>query len=468
MGRRGLSVCTPPHVESRGADQCMTCTAQRPFIRLRIVDQALPNSHDTAMRAGRLRAGWAFAAIALVMLGLRLMVWNHPRPVHPDETSFIAGIGFPADYPVHHPGYALWVALGTLLARVGVEPYQAFAAWSLLASAISPAVAFLIFRRFMSDGVSFWSAMAFGVNPLMWFSSVTALTYCASTALGLFIVLACVQSASAGRQSFVLVAAVLLALSVLLRVDLVLYLVLLVMLTERRVSRGAWPVLTAAFTLLGFVLLYAAGSWLYGRVDPASASARLAHTRDILFGQSVFRAGLVDGLIRNAVKILVNVGWNFAAALPVLLTVHLWTRRRLREMEGTSSGEVPTAAWLAAWWGGPGLLFILLTHVVQGYFLPLIGAGYLCIGVYVSRRVEPLQRTRVVAIIAILTAVQFVAYPWSSESAGWKRIVDAKIGFISRTGLMHIDLRDRIHEDGDFWRTPAHELARPADAAPRP
>ncbi|MBX3395451.1 MAG: glycosyltransferase family 39 protein [Phycisphaerae bacterium] len=397
------------------------------------------------------------------MLGLRMLVLEHPHPVHPDEMAFIAGIGYPADYPVHHPGYALWVALGMSLARFGVEPYWAFAVWSLLASVVSPAVAFLIFRRFMSGSVAFWSALAFGASPLMWFSSVTALTYCTSTALGLFIVLACVRAVSTGSRALILVAAALMALSCLLRVDLVLYLFLLVLLSERWVGRKTLPALTLGFTLLGFVMLYAAGWWLYGRGDPASASARLAHTREILFGQSVFRAGLVDGLIRNAVKILVNLGWNFAAALPVLLAIAVSSRRRIRGVDLPSPGAAPTAGWLTACWVGPGLTLLLLTHVVQGYFLPLLGAGYLGIGAYVSRRVEPRRRTWATATVAILTAAQFIVYPWSSESAGWKRIVDGKIGFISRAGLLHIDLRGRIHEDGDFWRTPAHDLTRPGD-----
>ena len=89
-----------------------------------------PLSTTAARRAGAGRV----LGLLLILLTVRLPLLDHPTPVDIDEVSFIAGLGFPAQYPVHHPGYPLWVAMGTVLHAVGLEPYTAYMTWSVLAS----------------------------------------------------------------------------------------------------------------------------------------------------------------------------------------------------------------------------------------------------------------------------------------------------------------------------------------------
>jgi hypothetical protein len=56
--------------------------------------------------------GMDHVLLFVILLVLRLSVWDHAIPVHGDEEQFIQALGFPANYPVHQPGYPAWVCTG--------------------------------------------------------------------------------------------------------------------------------------------------------------------------------------------------------------------------------------------------------------------------------------------------------------------------------------------------------------------
>jgi hypothetical protein len=119
------------------------------------------------------------AALALILLVARLAYLQHPWPVHGDERSFVEAIGFPAQYPVHHPGYPLWIAIGTALHAFGFSPYASYQTWSLLASVALPVLMYIGLGRGLRDGLAWWVALSFGVCPILWFTGTTALNYAA-------------------------------------------------------------------------------------------------------------------------------------------------------------------------------------------------------------------------------------------------------------------------------------------------
>ncbi len=92
--------------------------------------------------------------LVLVLLAMRLPLLDHPTPVHRDEVGFVEAIGFPADYPVHHPGYPMWVGLGTIAAAAGLEAYAAYQFWSVLASLAAPLLFYVGLRRAIGDGTA--------------------------------------------------------------------------------------------------------------------------------------------------------------------------------------------------------------------------------------------------------------------------------------------------------------------------
>ncbi|MBK8271117.1 MAG: hypothetical protein IPK83_23505 [Planctomycetes bacterium] len=403
-------------------------------------------------KAGELTraGGWGRCVfLAVILVALRLPFVGHPAPVHPDELSFVSAIGFPAEYPVQHPGYPGWVALGTLASWMGVGSYWAYAMWSMAASAIGPVIAYRVFRRFLGEGTAWWLGLALGVNPLMWFMSVTALTFPLATAIGLGTVLLAVKAEREKKLGMLVAAIGALVLGMLVRGDLGIYLGLLVLGVNATVAAKSKMWIAPALLLVAALAFVSATRLAYLRGDEAAVAARLAHTQDVVLNTSVFRAGLVDGLLRNVIKIGVNLGWDLGLAFPVFVFSVGYLARCWRAMQ--------PGAWLVGMWLAPGLLFLACFHVVQGYFLILLPAALLCIGLALERWRGVVVARRAAIGIVVASAVQFLAYPWSVESTGWKRTVDGKIGFLSRAGLMGIDQRERIHEDGDFWRTGAHE-----------
>lgn len=405
---------------------------------------------------GRRQAFMHAALLVILLLPLRWIVADHPRPVHPDEAAFMAGIGFPSDYPVHHPGYPLWVALGTAAELGSLSSYWSFAAWSLAASIVAPVLALMLFRRFVSNGAALALALAYGLNPLMWFSSVTALTYCAAAAFGMGVVLLSVASVAQRSPARLYTACVLLSIGTLVRADLAVYAGPIVLYAALRSERRTTMIRALAILATGAAVALLTTEYLYARSDMAEAAARLEHTRGVLLGQSVFRAGLIDGLLRNGVKIAMNLAWHLGFGFPLAV----WAAMSLIRHAPIGGRGATGVRLMIVLWLVPGLVFLLCLHVAQGYFLPLLGGAYLLIGAAAEHHLGRRSAARLAYVVAAFSLAQFLFYPWSSESTGWKRTIDAKIGFISRVGLSRIDERPRIHTEGDTWpasKAPSHE-----------
>jgi len=389
--------------------------------------------------------------LIVVLAALRLPFLNHPTPVTEDETYFMLGLGFPAEYPVHHPGYPLWVTLGTLLHAAGLDAYRSYQAWSLLASLTGPLLLYVGLRRLLEEGPAWWLALAWGVNPLVWFQSVTALSYMTAGAVGLLVLGHSYRAIVEGQGGGALQAAAWLVVAILLRADYLIYLGPLVLVAAclhgRRRGRLALLILA-----LGVAALVAVTWLLYHRVEPTGLHPTLDHTVDVVLGTSVFRLGLVDGLLRNLVKIALNFGWDFGVAF-LLLPWAKWRIVRNPRLR-------PRLGLFLILWTLPAICFLCLMHVVQGYFMLLLPAGYLLIGIAASERWGPANASRLAAALAVCSAAQFLCYPWSTESTGFKRLLDAKIAFQSAAGIRQIDKLELIHTPGDFWPTAAHPKNR--------
>ncbi len=414
-------------------------------------------SGRTDVGAAHRRRVWVrLFGLGLLLLAIRIPLLGHPTPVDVDETAFIGGLGFPAEYPVHHPGYPLWVGMGTVLHTAGLESYTAYQLWSLAASVAGPMLLYRGLRWVVDDGPAWWLALAFGVNPLVWFQGTTALSYMAGGTVGLLVVGLCYRGLVTGRGAALYWAAGVLGVGVSLRADLLIYLGPMVAYAAWRFRwrRGA----TAMGVLAAGVCVFLAmTSYLYGRGDVAAVRPDIGHTVDVVLGTSVFKLGFVDGLLRNLVKMVLNVGWDYGAGV-LLLPPAVWAVVRRGCGENVELGKVLLL------WSVPISVFLATMHVVQGYFLLLLPAGYCVIGIALQGWFKGRSAVRVAAIVAMLSFAQFVCYPWSPELPGpdagaavrFKRLLDAKIAFQSASGLRQIDRRGEIHYQGDTWPTKAH------------
>lgn len=385
--------------------------------------------------------------LAGVLLLSRLPYLTHPTPVHPDEAEFLAALGFPERYPVHPPGYPLWVALGSALHGLGVGPYVSYAAWSLLASIAAPVLLYGLLRRHVDDTLAALTAASLGACPLTWFLSVTTLTYLAASALALAVFWLCTNAAMDRSARIACLAAALLAPSLSLRPDLLLWLGPAFLYACLRAGwRSAWS--AVAVVAAGAIASSLWSRWLY---DDDTGKAAMAHTRDVLLNTSVFRLGLYDGLLRSAVKLAGFLAWSLGPALIAFLAV---PRIRRAMAPDRCEKELYRMLWL---WAGPMMLFFLTVHQSEAGHMLLLPPLYALLALLLHTRLPPAAGRRVALLIAVLSAAQFTVYPWSEKSSGIKRLLDAKIAFVSGRGLMRIDRRAEIHRMGDTWRTRAHD-----------
>ncbi len=392
--------------------------------------------------------------LAVVLLTLRLVYLQHPYPVHGDETGFIHAIGFPAPYPVHHPGYPLWVAMGTALYALGFSPYACYQAWSVAASVLVPVLVYVALARGVRDSMAWWIAAAFGVSPLLWFTGTTALNYPAGCAVGWIVVVLCHRALTEGRSRPLLAAALLAGIGLCLRADILLTTGAIIAFVAWRL-RAVGGLKALLILAAGIILMASTMAVVYGRADTNLPTPQLRHTLHVILDTSVFRLGLIDGLARNAVKLGMNLTWHLGAAVFLLPFALLYHAR---------GAKCDTRILLLLWWA-PTTAFLLLIHMTEpGHMLSLLPVAYVLIALWVHDRFKPAVAVKIAAAIAVFSAAQFVFYPWSTSDTGFKRLLDAKIAYVSGQGLRQIDRRSDIHHPGDYWPTVVHHV--PQTSAP--
>lgn len=385
------------------------------------------------------RAFSAAAGLVILLFFLRLSVWPHPWPVHPDESEFIAALGFPHPYPVHHPGYPIWVLLGTLAGRAGLSDYAAFAVWSIMASCVAPAVLYSWLRHECGDRLAWLSGLWLGVQPTWWFLGVTAWNYSMAGLIATVVARWCWNALRRGRTTPVLAGAALLAVSAGLRPDLLAWLGPLVVWTAWRGARRH-GVIAAALLLSGAAIWAGVSAWLYrGEGGPS-----LAHTLSVVYSTSVLSRGLVDGVARNAVKLLAYAGWSLGVGGALLVAAPL-IRRQVRPAQ-------PTVPRFFLIWLGPVAAFQLWVHVTEiGHAVWYLPAACAAVALTMCRRLDRRTAGVLLSLAVAASAAQFWFYPWRSDVSGWRRVLNAKVAFASAAGLRRILERDAMHRPGDFW-----------------
>jgi hypothetical protein len=211
--------------------------------------------------------------------------------------------------------------------------------------------------------------------------------------------------------------------------------------------------------------MYASTKYVYERGPAWAVGPNSNHTRELVLATSVFRAGLVDGALRNAIKLVVFLAWAYGTGTLLLAPALFWASR-------VRSGRAVLG--VVALWTVPMVLFLIVFHIAEpGYVMLLLPAGYAILGAGLQSRFGPRIATRVVIVLALASCAQFLFYPWSPDLprtggrlASIRSLVNAKVAYMSASGLRNIDLRDRIHQPGDFWRTGAHDVADGLRATP--
>lgn len=425
--------------------------------------------------------------LMVLLVFVRLPLIDHPQPVHPDEREFVDAINFPTPYPVHPPGYPLWTALGSVMSKVSRGEYQAYQILSVVGAAMASVFLYLILRRWVcADSTAWLIALALGLNPLMWFHAVTALNYCMATAVALAVVYYMARGIADNRLRDLKIGTSIFAVGLFLRLDLLLWIGPVWAVLALRHPVRTWA--PAALVLVAAAI----GNWqmthyLYGQSEIGRTA--LAHTREVIWNTSVFEQGVGNGLLRNAVKLGANLAWDFGLLLPAIPVAFFAARRcgagwhcqrpyvgsvahgaGMHSPESTAEqttfdpprrttlGVAPNAiqitniALLAAL---PLIAFTLLIHMSEpGHIMLLLPIGYTILAAGLAR-LHPIAAKRWAFAIAVIGAAQFLLYPWSVNGSSMKRLVDAKVGYISASGLRQIDRRHEIHHPGDYWPTGA-------------
>lgn len=374
--------------------------------------------------------------LIVILFALRLSVWQHPVPFHGDEDQFTQALGFPSHYPVHQPGYPAWVAMGTALHRLGLAPYTAFEFLSCFASIVAPLVFYRLLQYWITQPIAWWTALGYGVNAIVWFHGLAALNYNFAAMLGLWAAKEYLQT-----PGNVPLAGIACALTIILRPDYLLWIGPL--LIHLSIQRPKFRISTLIALPCGTLVSILLSKWAYSH-SPPQPDTSIQHTTELLFSTSVFNLGLIDGLGRSAIKLVMLLIWSMGPFLLLLMTSLTKSRHK--------DAILINFIWLL-----PALLFLLFIHMSEAaHVMPLLAPLYALTAIMAEDKWSNRSATNLLRIAAIVSIIQFSFYPWRTDCAGYTRTLNAKVAYLSAAGLRHIDHRRDIHTPSDFWPTKAH------------
>lgn len=351
------------------------------------------------------------AAIAVVVALTRLpfvsrelATWDSVLLARALDLGFFAGTDL-ADQRPQAPGYIFYVGTAALLRTIFGSPNNALVAVSVIASALTCGVIYLLCRRFTSRSAALVAAAIYATGPLVWFYGEIAMPY---AVLGLFSALLALLfwDARLGTATARLAASAAFGVAAGFRQDLILLLAPLWLWM-------VWP--RPREWLIAGVAAAAGGlAWL---VPSALASGGLPAYLNSVNVQSARAAAFSvsargsAGATDNVAMITYSLGWALAAAAPVMLVVAL--ARLVARRRSAGSRSLFFALWIL-----PALVFYAAVHIgVSGYILSIVPAFAVVAGLLfdaVARETGPRGR-RLAAGVAgaavVANVILFLATP---------------------------------------------------------
>jgi hypothetical protein len=231
-------------------------------------------------------------------------------------------------------------------------------------------------------------------------------------------------------------------------------------------GRAPWK----GWLLGGAIVGAACACWFFGTaavlggVEVYLGRVHAKHAGD-LQGFSVFRRGLVEGLLRNGTKYALFLAWS----APLVLVPFLWGAWR----EARGPGTRWRALLLAGLWVGPSWYFSFAIFAGNaGLIFPLLPLVYIGAALGLQRvlgRRGPGRPAVAMALLGLLGAAQFAAVPLRTE--GHQRDVILNVMFLKYSGA---GLRARYNYNlDDYGVSPAlasvvRQLRAPGPIPSRP
>ncbi len=345
-----------------------------------------------------------------------LWAWDSVLYAHALEQGFHVDADLIGQRP-HPPGYVFYVATAALLRLLVRDSNTALVLVSVIASALSAAVVYLLSRRFAERPAALVASLAFAAAPLAWTYGEVAMPY---ALLGLLsVALAALFLRARARVRATAMASLAFGLAAGFRQDLLLiagplWLWMLWPVTWRTralalaaVTLGcvAWAVPTVVLSggLATYVTSVTGQTGRVGELSPAS--------------------GDVSALARNLLLIAYGLWWGLLGFAALFIAVIAAALRMCRP-SGTS---VFFMLWVV-----PAALVYVFVHIGDpGYLLSILPAFYVAFAALV--RTVPPARAMVLGLATVLAVVNAAIFLVVDVPYSWNAIARHDGSLIQRT-----------------------------------
>jgi hypothetical protein len=337
-------------------------------------------------------------ALRLPFATAHLWAWDSVLYAHALEQGFQVSADAALSRP-HPPGYIWYVGAAALARAFLSDSNAALVLVSILASAASAALLYVVAARYVRPALALVVALAYAVSPLTWMYSEIAYPY---TVLAL-VSLSC-GALFLSRRSPVVASLAFGVLSGARQDVLILLAPMWLWSVSPRDARGA--------ARHGALVMAGALTWIIPSMalsgGPGGYIGALFQQTGVVAGTYSAPARGLPALVYNAGFTVEAIGWGLGLLAVPLLAGAL---RRAREMWRTRSAPGPLGTGLILW-VVPALAFYTVVHIGEwGYVLSVLPALFLGAAVALERAVParpPLAWAMAALASVLLPAAIFV------------------------------------------------------------
>jgi hypothetical protein len=318
-----------------------------------------------------------------------------------------------ASHQPHPPGYIVYVMIARILSFTGLTPHATYLTLSLLFSAGTLIITYLLARRISGIYGAITAVVILIVHPFFWFYGIVGESYAAEGFVSVITAYACWQMIS-GRNGYSIISAVCLGIGGGIRQNILLFMMPLYLFSLIK-CRCSWRqrIMSILVLIISVLAWLVPATIMTGGLDAYMGLSRALFIHDIAL-YSIFAPSYIGALVTQ--NFIDALWWNgMALGLPFILAVVIRLFSKNSEKSSDTLSVPGKWIFLAVWIIPPELFYFAFFVAKEGYLLSILPGFSAGISAIFARNAEYLrQRIRLGKILlwGTVSVMIFSTHVW--------------------------------------------------------